>query len=48
MAVMGIGGDRCTTREQNLSYEARTYRKVSIEIGVQDGFLGYLLQVDLT
>lgn len=30
------------------SYEARTYTKVSMKIGVQDGFPGYLLQVDLT
>jgi hypothetical protein len=38
---------KCSAIRNNASYEARMYTKVSMETGVQDGFLGYSLQVDL-
>jgi hypothetical protein len=39
-AVMGVGAE-CSALRNNASYEARMYKKVSMETGVQDGFLGY-------
>jgi len=44
----GSKEQKCSAIRNNASYEARMHMKVSMETGVQDGFLGYLLQIDLT